>query len=87
MLYVAFFEIFAAEGKHLKRKYLHIIVAIIGFIFMGALEIIGKSQNEVMYTSSFDSIDYSLNKINYVFQVAIHTVVQETAMGIAIVSL
>jgi zinc transporter 1/2/3 len=41
LLYVAFFEIFAAEGKALRRKYIHIIVAIIGFLFMGALELVG----------------------------------------------
>lgn len=41
LLYVAFFEIFASEGKHLKIKSLHILVAVLGFILMASLELIG----------------------------------------------
>jgi zinc transporter 1/2/3 len=42
LLYVTFFEIFAAEGRKLKgSKYLHILVALLGFAFMVFLQLIG----------------------------------------------
>ncbi|ODN05832.1 Zinc transporter ZIP1 [Orchesella cincta] len=41
LLYVTFFEIFQEEGRKLDRKYIHILVAILGFVMMGALEFIG----------------------------------------------
>jgi len=41
LLYVTFFEIFAAEGRKLKNKYLHILVAVLGFAFMVFLEFVG----------------------------------------------
>lgn len=42
LLYVTFFEIFSAEGRKLHNKFIHILVAILGFIMMAALELVGK---------------------------------------------
>jgi len=42
LLYVTFFEIFAAEGRKLHNKFIHILVAMIGFVMMASLEYLGK---------------------------------------------
>ena len=42
LLYVAFMEIFASEGRHLKFKAVHILTAVLGFALMASVELIGK---------------------------------------------
>ncbi|CAG7727518.1 unnamed protein product, partial [Allacma fusca] len=41
LLYVCFFEIFASEGRHLRVKSFHILIAMVGFVLMASLELMG----------------------------------------------